>query len=690
MGRYSGGRPTYNEVHQAYTQLQQLGDSSALDRLIAGAGKPAVVEVWKAGPEPPTFLQRLQAGFASDPLSEAQIYQAEGVPASVKGDEVVYQTPQGQTPVDPAGFDFPGDFADAVGEGPATILSILGGLAGGGPITAGAGAVAGGMAGDAIRQKAAQQFGSKRDYDLGQTAIEGGTSLLGEAGGAVASKALKGPLRESVQAPGVQKLSEDVARFDVDQGTNLAGTAPLEATVSGDMMPAWAQRLREDDQYGATIRDQVDIPFREEIANAMDKIGEWLPGEGPPATRRSREEVGSMLRAAVTAPQQQRRGTRTGLYEGFEEVIDPNVLPDMTATRDAIGEIMSSNIMKRQKSGTTGRAALENALEEASAIDNYTTLQVVRQGIFDEANMAKTDPTKMSKGVEGLFEKLYAALKADENAFLEAGGGTGSEVAKQRGGKAMRYAAEMFGADESKFVRRVLGDAEKATNIADMVRNATPEQVKALRLSVGMGPADIMQQGAQESMLEATEEGATAWAALQLEVFKDLRQAAQTTPGQLRQRMVGPERGGPELISGQKLQTALNKYKDGTLEEIFGPAVTRDLKTFASLVKDLTLTERTLGAFSNTPRAAGSMVNDVKDIFGPGGMGSMAIARIVSRSLTGFIGTKAFTTQTGKRLLRGEARWQNLAPATALESLGRLGGQIGAREYIRDPLMDRK
>ena len=346
--------------------------------------------------------------------------------------------------------------------------------------------------------------------------------------------------------------------------------------------------------------------------------------------------------------------------------------------------------MKRQKSGTTGRAALENALEEASAIDNYTTLQVVRQGIFDEANMAKTDPTKMSKGVEGLFEKLYAALKADENAFLEAGGGTGSEVAKQRGGKAMRYAAEMFGADESKFVRRVLGDAEKATNIADMVRNATPEQVKALRLSVGMGPADIMQQGAQESMLEATEEGATAWEALQLEVCKDLRQAAQTTPGQLRQRMVGPERGGPELISGQKLQTALNKYKDGTLEEIFGPAVTRDLKTFASLVKDLTLTERTLGAFSNTPRAAGSMVNDVKDIFGPGGMGSMAIARIVSRSLTGFIGTKAFTTQTGKRLLRGEARWQNLAPATALESLGRLGGQIGAREYIRDPLMDRK
>ena len=118
--------------------------------------------------------------------------------------------------------------------------------------------------------------------------------------------------------------------------------------------------------------------------------------------------------------------------------------------------------------------------------------------------------------------------------------------------------------------------------------------------------------------------------------------------------------------------------------------MTGDLKTFASLVKDLTLTESTLGNFSNTARASGSMVNDVKDIFGPGGMGSMAIARIVSRSLTGFIGTKAFTWPMGRRVLRGDARWQNLAPATALESLGRLGGQVGAREYIRDPLMDRK
>ena len=299
MGRFAATGLTYNDIVKA----QRDPTGAAVDSLKAKYGAAKVYEVAQAGPEPPTFMQRMKAGFASDPLSESQIYQAQGVPASVRGDEVVYKTPQGQTPVDPAGFDFPGDVADLGGEAPATILSILGGLAGGGPISGGAGAVAGGMTGDAIRQMAAKEFGSKRDYDLGQTAIEGGTSLLGEAGGAVASKALKGPLRESVQAPGFQKLSEDVARFDVDQGTNLAGTAPLEATVSGDMMPAWAQRLREDDQYGATIRDQVDIPFREEIANAMDKIGEWLPGEGPTATRRSREEVGSMLRDAVTATQ---------------------------------------------------------------------------------------------------------------------------------------------------------------------------------------------------------------------------------------------------------------------------------------------------------------------------------------------------------------------------------------------------
>jgi len=684
MGRYAATALTYNEIAEAMKDPT----GSAINNLKAQHGADTIRQVAQAGPEPPDFMQRMKAGFASDPLSEAQIYQEQGVPASVTpdGKTVTYKTPQGQALADPEGFDFPGDVADLAGEAPATILSILGGVLGGGPITGGAGAVVGGMAGDAIRQKAAQEFGSKRDYDLGQTAVEGAFSLLGEAGGAVASKALKGPLRESVQAPGFQELGKHVERFDVDQGTNLAGTAPLEATVSGDMMPAWAQRLREDDQYGATIRDEVDIPFREEISKAMDKIGQWLPGEGPTAARRSREETGNLLRDAVTSTQKQRRSTVGDLYKAFDEVNDPNVLPDMTATRDAIGEIMSHNIMQRKKSGTAGRAALESALEEASTIDNYKTLQVVRQGIFDEANMAKIDLTKMSKGVQSQFEKLYAALKVDENAFLEAGGGTGSEVARQRGGDAMQYAREMFTADESRFVRRVLGNEEKATNIADMLRNATPEEVKALRTVVGMGSTDIMQQGAQEGVLEATAEGAEAWAALQLEVFKDLRQAAQTTPGQLRQRMVGPERGGPELISGQKLQTALGKFKEGTLEEIFGPAVTGDLTTFASLVKDLTLTESTLANFSNTARASGSMMNDVKDIFMPGGVASVAMARIISRSLSGWIGKKALTTQTGKRLLRGEGRFQNLAPATALETLGRLGGQIGAREYGRDPV----
>ena len=154
--------------------------------------------------------------------------------------------------------------------------------------------------------------------------------------------------------------------------------------------------------------------------------------------------------------------------------------------------------------------------------------------------------------------------------------------------------------------------------------------------------------------------------------------------------MVDVERGGPELISGQKLVTELNKYKEGALEEIFGPAVTGDLKRFGSIVKDLTLTESTLKGFSTTPRAQMSMWNDFKEVFFPGGNSAEAVGRIISRSIAGFIGTKALTTGVGKRFLRGEQRWQNLAPATALESLGRLGGQIGARQYIRDPLQGRE
>jgi len=682
---------TYDQILRAQRAFQQQGNRGPLQRLMDEYGEPEVIRVAEAGPQAPTFLQRLQAGFATDPLSEAQIYQAQGVPASVEGDKVVYQTPQGMAPVDPEGFDI-GDIADLGGEAPATILSILGGLGGAalGPISAAGGAVAGGVGGDVLRQNLAQQFGSKRGYDFAQTGLEGATSALGEGVGALASKALRGPLRKGMEAPGFKELGEDVQRFDADFETNLAGTAPVEATTSSDLMAGGAERLREDDAFSAQIRDKVDIPFRQEISEAMDKIGFWLPGEGPTAIKRNREEVGEMLRKAVESTQTQRLGTRTGLYEAFEEVIDPSAMPDLTNTNQAINEIMGSNLMRRQKSGTTGRPALEAALEEAGTIDSYNTLQVVRQGIFDEANMAKRDPTKLSQGVETMMNKLYDALKADENIFLEAGGGIGSDVARERGGEAMRYAAEMFGADENRFVRRLLGDADTASNIPDLLRNATPEQIKALRVAVGMGSPDVLKQGAQEGMLEATEEGVQAWAALQLEVFKNLRKAAQTTPGELRQRMVSVERGGPELISGKKLVSELNKYKEGTLEEIFGPALTNDLKRFGSIVQDLTLSERTIKGFSNTPRAQMSMFNDFKEALTFGRGSVEAIGRIISRSIAGWISTKALTTGVGKRFLRGENRFQNLAPATALESLGRLGGQIGARQYFRDPIQGRE
>ena len=112
---------TYDDILRAQRAFQQQGNRNLLDRLYDQYGSDEVVRVAEEGPPAPTFLQRLQAGFATDPLSEAQIYQEQGVPASVEGDKVVYQTPQGMAPVDPEGFDFPGDIADWAGEGPATM-----------------------------------------------------------------------------------------------------------------------------------------------------------------------------------------------------------------------------------------------------------------------------------------------------------------------------------------------------------------------------------------------------------------------------------------------------------------------------------------------------------------------------------------------------------------------------------------
>jgi hypothetical protein len=677
--------PSLNEL------IIAQGDDHLMDQLIQAYGRDNVLaalelEEAKAERPAPSFADRAMASMDPTPEGQAQILQQRGIPAQVEGGEVRYQAGTGMLPVDPPRMEIE-DIADLAGDVPPTILSILGGVGGqalAGPPGSITGAALGGMGGDYLRQQMAQGEGSRRDYDVAQTGVEGVTSILGDIGGSALAKVIQGPLRRARNAPGFKELTEEAQRFDVDYDTNLAGTAPIDAGTSSEFAAGAMQRLRESDISGERIRDIQDIPFREEVARAMDAVGSWLPGEGPTATRRSREEVGDLVRKAVEATQRQRTGTRAGLYGAFEEVIDPEVMPDLTATNEAIQEILSNNIFKRPQSGTQGRQALETALDEASNIQSYDQLVVVRQGIFDEADMAKRDPTKLSRGVTGLFDKLYAALKADENAFLSAGGGVGSEEARARGGEAMTYARELFGVEESSFVRRVLGDEERASDIPTVLRTATPEQMKALRLAVGMGDPDILKQGVQGGVLEPSKEGIEAWAALQLEVFKDLRLKAQTTPGELKQRMPGQEFGGPELISGQKLQTELNRWKEGSLEELFGPMVTNDLKRFASIVKDFTLTESTLKNFSNTARAESSLFNDIKDIFLPGTRTDIAIGRVLSRGLMDWLGGRAMTTPWMKRALIGDYGFQNLASPTTLGALGRLGGQAGTR-YV-DPM----
>ena len=683
--------PSTSELIIAQTDpdfLDQLYQTYGYDNVMAAAE----LEEAKAAQPAPSFADRAMASMDPTPEGQAQILQQRGIPAQVEGGEVRYQAPTGMLPVDPERLEVE-DIADWAGDVPSTLLSILGGIGGfmaGGPFGSAAGAAAGGAGGDYWRQQIAQKAGSRRDYDPVQTGVEAGVSIIGDIGGGLLAKGLQGPLRRARMTPGFKELTEEAERFDVDLGTNLAGTAPIDAGTSNEFVAGAMQRLRESDISGARIRDEQDIPFREEIARAMDAVGSWLPGAGPTATGRSREEVGDLLRKAVESTKQQRTGTRTGLYQAFGEVIDPNVMPDLTNTNQAVQEIFGSPIFKRQQSGTTGRQALEDALGEAAGIQSYDQLVVVRQGIFDEANMAKRDPTKLSRGVESQFNKLYAALKADEDAFLEAGGGVGSEVARQRGGEAMTYARELFGAEESSFVRKLLNDAERASDIPTFLRTATPEQMKAARLSVGMGDPDILKEGVQEGALEPSKDGIEAWAALQLEVFKDLRQKAQTTPGELKQRMPGVEFGGPELISGQKLQTELNRWKEGALEELFGPQVTSDLRRFASIVKGLTLTESTLKNFSNTARAESSLFQDIKDIFLPGTRADIAIGRVLSRGFMDWFGGHALTGPRAKRALLGDYGVQNLASPTTLGALGRLGGQTGTREYIRDPLMGRK
>lgn len=638
--------------------LSRLSDEELLrlrDRLASQRTRGAMPEV--ASESGVGFLDRAASSFGGSEQERENILRARGYePTRTNGGELGVVKDGKVYPLDEPSIGI-GDVADMAGATPSMILGTLGMFAGSGALSA-LGAAGGSAAGDVARQGIARQLGSgAQGTDVGSVAVEGALGLAGEGVGRLAGKALSGPFRRATRAPDFRRTMDQMSDFDTRYGTNLEGLAPADVQADSDFLSNITQRVRESQFGGQRLRESQDTPFRRELSEGFERIrGEsgaaGPPGtEGPFAERVGESQAGRDLKGAASETLQQRRGKERELYDAFRAQVDPTATPELNNTMSAIEDIQKSNILRRGKVGTQGLESLRNALEEVDQIQTFDDLEILRQAVQDE--IADFDPSRMSRGVEAQLKRLRSALRADEDAFLEAGGGAGSGTVREAGQQARSFSRGLYGIDESSAARRVFRDDLKLADIPDNLRRMNTDEVRSIRQAVGA-------EGA-EGGIGATSEGMAAWDKIGAEVLEDLK---------LKARNPNLSTADEFVISGDRLSTELSKFKPGSLEEILGPETANALRNYADMVRNATVSERQFANTSRTAMAEQSILNDLADFFRrPGTAAGKVIGRLGAEKGAGAL----LGSQAGKRYLLGQAGFQQRP--RLLEFLGRLGGQ---------------
>ena len=414
--------PTRDELKKGYDALRSRGYTDA--EINKAASQTLTTVQQETEKYRPGFLERLQAGFATTPVGEANIYRGMGYEAFPEGDDVYMRTPTGRVRADPKGFDV-GDIADVAGELPAIAGGALGGLAGAGAgIWSGPGAVAAGAAGGAIgsgagdwaRQQIGQQFGSGEGTDWGRVGLEAALGAGGELGGRYVGKLLAGPFKRSRTAPDISKTIDQVVKFDEQFGTELSRLAPADVQTGSEFLGQATQRVREGQFAGQRLRETQDMPFEREI----EKGFEAMRGQAGLAQRVGESKAGKGLKEAVASTLKERTEELNRLYDEFGALVDPMAQPNLSNTGEAMSEILSRDVMKRKKTGAEGLGILRNALEEAGEVATFADLVGHRKAVASEVRV--WDPARKSDEVQSALQKLWGALRDDEAAFLEAGG----------------------------------------------------------------------------------------------------------------------------------------------------------------------------------------------------------------------------------------------------------------------------
>lgn len=447
-----------------------------------------------------------------------------------------------------------------------------------------------------------------------------------------------------------------------------------------------------DEAEGLATFDDL-VRHRKAVA---DEIGQWDP------TRMARGSEGLMkkLRGALQADEDAFLGA--GGAGGGPGVVTPlgmrapkKLTPRQARQLDELSIIdadlrtpkQQATYAKLKKLDGGGVLKLSDVYDHPALYDHYPFLRNIRVSLSenpwpalfgDEITLPRgywiEDPTYLRHEIAHIIQKKKGASSsgapwwdkghATNLGEVEAREWAGRELypgektsAIEAGTKARTYARDLFNIDEASSARRIFRDELKLSDIPEALPRMNADEIAAVKRVVG-------QQGT-EGGVTATKQGREAWEGVAAEVLDDLKRLARN-----------PDASTPDnfVISGTRLQRALDKYKPGALDEIFGAETAADLRQFADMVKSATVSERNFANFSKTSMAEQSVLHDLAQFFvHPAQTAGKIVGRYAADKGVGW----ALRTPGVKNYLLGNLGFQQ-SPGL-LGALGRAGGQAGVR-----------
>ena len=298
-------------------------------------------------------------------------------------------------------------------------------------------------------------------------------------------------------------------------------------------------------------------------------------------------------------------------------------------------------------------------IEKAGTVDDLQAIarefeEARRAGVIDAEDLAVAND-EINKSYQNILARTTAPATDIPDIGLP------SQAAREAGQRARSYSAEMHRIDEAQPLKTLFGDDYKLSEIPEKLSGMNKDQIRVAREAIGS-------KGAGAS-LPSTEEGAAAWRNIVAEVFDDLKQ-----------KMRNPQKSKADhfVVSGDRLNTALDKFKPGALEEIFGLELAGALRNFGDMARNVNVAERDFGNLSRTNQAQQSVLYDLKNLIWGDPRG--AIGSIVGRALTERGAGRLVGTEGGKRYLLGTTRLQTEHP-TLLQQMGRAGAQTGVQGF---------